>query len=118
MYPYTQLVRATDEFGARIGDARTSCLGDYPHVMTVDEGSCERLDLMRFRMLVEHLKGEIANDPLRAQKFDKSSRRFLLLHNEMRDRGGNRRYDGWKRLVDRCVAEKIGNKVELAVMVA
>ena len=86
--------------------------------MPLQERNCERLDLMRFRVLVEYLKGELPNDPLGAEKFNKSSRRFLLLHNEMRDRGGNSRYDGWKRRVDRCFAEEVGYKVELAAMFA
>jgi hypothetical protein len=109
---------ASHKFSARIGDARTSRLRDYSDVMPLEEGSCERLYLMRFRVLVENLKGDISNDTVRAEKFNEASRRFLLLHNEMRDGGGNSRYDGWKRCVDRRFAEEVGDKVEIAAMVA
>jgi hypothetical protein len=92
-----KFVRATDEFGARIRDSGASSLRDNPHVMALKEWGCERIDFMRLRVLVEYLEGELPNDTIWTEKFNEAPRRFLLFNHEVRDGGGNRRYDRWKR---------------------
>jgi hypothetical protein len=90
-------VRATDEFGARVGDTGASRLRDNTDAMALEERFCQCLDLMRLRVLVKHLEGELSNDTIWTEKFNKASRGFLLFDDEVRDRSSDGSYDWRKR---------------------